>query len=110
MPLWIGFDLGDAIQHRPLEIELHHDTESLRKARVHGHREIEGAQLAVLDQPGERRQRLAKLVVAFAMVVAFRGRAEGALHNRAVVEERKKDGDSSTMEVRNFGSILFQSS
>src|SRR6267154_3762680 len=95
MPFWMGFDLGDAIQHRPLEIELHHDTKGLRQSRVHGYRKIEGAELSVLDQPRKRRQRLAESVVGVRYrVVAFGGRAEGALHDRAVVEQGEEHGDS----------------
>ena len=51
--------------------------------------------LPVLDQPGERRQRLAELVVGILRrVVAVFRRAEDLFHFGVVIKERKKDGNA----------------
>ena len=46
-----GLDLGHTVQHRSLEVELHHDPNSLRQAGVHANGEIERADLAGFNQP-----------------------------------------------------------
>src|SRR6266581_5367245 len=93
--LWIGLDLGHTVQHRSLEVELHHYPNSLRQAGVHSDGEIERAHLAGFDQPGERRQRLAVFGIRVGLlVVALLRRAENPLHFWVVVEEREEHGNS----------------
>ena len=53
----IGFDLRHAVEHGALEIELHHDADSLGQSGVHADGEIESADLSLLDKPGEIKQR-----------------------------------------------------
>src|SRR5881275_1975972 len=86
--LWVGLDLGYAVQHRPLEVELHHYADSLRQAGVHADGEIQRAHLVGFDEPGERRQRLAVFIIRVGLrVVALLRRAKNPLHFRVVVEE-----------------------
>ena len=62
---------------------------------LHGDREIEAADTAVLDEPGERGQRLAETVVGIGLgVVALGWRAERAFYRRVVVEKREENGDA----------------
>src|SRR5437016_9971208 len=90
----MGLDLGHTVQHRSLEVEFHHDPNSLRQAGVHTDREIERADLAGFNQPGERRQRLAVFAISVSLrVVALLRRAENPLHFWVVVEEREEHGD-----------------
>src|SRR6267143_3255362 len=84
----MGLDLGHAVQHRSLEVELHHDPNGPRQAGVHTDWEIERANLAGFYQPGERRQRLAVFSIRVGLlVVALLRRAENPLHFWVVVEE-----------------------
>src|SRR2546425_5423571 len=90
----MGLDLGHAVQHRSLEVELHHDPNSLRQAGAHTDGEIERADLAGFNQPGERRQRLAVFAIRVGLlVVALLRRAENPLHFWVFVEEREEHGD-----------------
>src|SRR5437879_13406640 len=102
--LRIGLYLGHTVQHRSLEVELHHDPNSLRQAGVHTDGEIERADLAGFDQPGERRQRLAVFAIRVGLlVVALLWRAENPLHFWVVVEKREKHGnplDNRSPELR----------
>src|SRR6266481_6027835 len=99
-----GLDLGHTVQHRSFEIELHHDPDGLRQAGVHTDGEIERADLAAFDQPGERRQRLAVFTIRVGLlVVALLRRAENPLHFWVVVEEREEHGtplDNRSPELR----------
>ena len=36
----VRFDLGNAVQHGPLEVELHHAADGLGQTRVQRHREV----------------------------------------------------------------------
>src|SRR6266851_3772854 len=86
--LWVSLNLRDAIEHGPLEVELHHYPQSLCQPGVHDCGKIEGAYLAVFDKPGKRRQGLPEFVIVVGYgVVAFCRRTEGALHDRVIVEE-----------------------
>jgi hypothetical protein len=50
----VGFNCGDTVQGGPLKVELHHDAESLGEAGVHAKGEVEAADFAGFDEPGER--------------------------------------------------------
>src|SRR6266550_9184839 len=92
--LRMDLDWGHTVQHRSLEVEFHHDPNSLRQAGVHTDREIERADLAGFNQPGERRQRLAVFAISVSLrVVTLLRRAENPLHFWVVVEEREEDGN-----------------
>src|SRR5208283_3679041 len=93
--LWLCLNLRDAIQNGPLEVELHHDSQGFCQPGVHDCGKIEGTDLAVFNEPRKGRQRLAEFVIVVGYrVVALRRRAEGALHNRVIVEERQEDRNS----------------
>ncbi len=84
----MGLDLGHTVQHRSLEVELHHCPDGLRQAGVHTDGEIERADSAGFNQPGERRQRLAVFAIRVGLLVlALLRRAENPLHFWVVVEE-----------------------
>src|SRR6267154_2062586 len=92
--LGMGLYLAHTVQHRPLEVELHHYPDGLRQAGVHSDGEIERANLAGFDQPGERRQRLAVFAIRVGLLVeALLRRAENPLHFWVVVEEREEHRD-----------------
>src|SRR5258708_32531049 len=77
----VGLDLGHTAQHRSLEVELHHDPNSLRQTWVHTVGEIERADLTGFNQPGERRQRLAVFAISVSLrVVALLRMAQNPLH------------------------------
>jgi hypothetical protein len=89
------FDHRDAIENGALKIELHHDAEGSGKARVHGNREVQGADLAAFNEPGEGRKRRPVAVIGVGQgVVAFRRWAECAFDAGVVVEQGKKNRDS----------------
>ena len=46
-PVSVGIllDLGNPVQHSPLEVELHHATDGTGQAGVQAHREVDGADL-----------------------------------------------------------------
>lgn len=50
----VGFDLGDSIQDGALEIELHHDADSLGQTGIKRHREV--SNLSGVDQFAEDRR------------------------------------------------------
>src|SRR6185437_11738899 len=50
LSLGIELDLRDAIEHRSLEVELHHHTNRFGETWVQGHGKVKGAYLARLDQ------------------------------------------------------------
>src|SRR5260370_12821896 len=90
----MGLDLGHTVQPRSFEVELHHDPNSLRQAGVHTDGEIERADFASFNQPGERRQRLAVFAIRVGLpVVALLRRAENPLYFWDVVEEREEHGE-----------------
>ena len=86
---------GNAVQDGALEVELHHDADGLGQSWVQGHRKVQGADLAGLDEPGEWRQRPFRIAVSVELgVVALFRRTEGPLDHRVVVEQGEKDGDA----------------
>src|ERR1035437_2081750 len=88
IPLRVSLNLRDTIEHGSLEVELHHYPKGLCQPGVHDCWKIEGAYLAVFNEPGKRRQGLAEFVIVVGyLVVTLSRRAEGPLHNRVVVEE-----------------------
>ena len=90
--VWVCLHIRDAIENGPFEVELHHDAQGTGKTGIHSDGKIQGADLAVFDEPGERRQRLAVAVVRVGLGIETLGRrAEGPLHVGIVVEQRKKD-------------------
>ncbi len=92
IPLRVSLNLRDAIEHGPLEVELHHYSQGLRQPGVHDCGEIEGTHLAVFDKPGKGRQGFAEFVIVVGYgVVALRRRTEGALHDRVIVEQGQED-------------------
>src|SRR6267378_3755651 len=92
IPLRVSLNLRDAIEHGPLEVEFHHYPQGLCQPGVHDCWKIEGADLAVFDKPGKRREGLAEFVIVVSYgVVALRRRTEGALHDRVIVEEGQED-------------------
>src|ERR1700693_2206 len=104
IPLWVSLNLRDAIEHGPLEVELHHYPQGLCQPGVHDCGKIEGAYLAVFNEPRKGRQGLAEFVIVVGYrVVALRRRTEGALHDRVVVEEGQEDRNS----LDNGGSQLW---
>jgi len=87
----MGLYLGRTVQHRPLEVELHHYPNSLRQTGVHADGKIQRADLAGFNQPGERRQWLAVFAIRVCLpFVALLRWAENPLHFRVVVEEREE--------------------
>ena len=86
--LRVCFDFWHAIEDGAFEIEFHHHAQSLRKSRVHPYREIQSADFAIFDQPGEGWQGLAKLVAGILLrVVTLFHRAEDFFHFWVVIEE-----------------------
>jgi len=57
-------DLGDAIQHRALEIELQHDTEPACKRGIERDGKVQAEDTPLLDQIFERRQRGSRTWIA----------------------------------------------
>src|SRR5260370_9232791 len=93
----MGLVLGHTVQHWSLEVEFHHDPNSLSQAGIQTDGEIERADLAGFDQPGERRQRRAVFGIRVGLlVVALLRRAENPLHFWVFSEDRKKPGDPLT--------------
>jgi len=91
----VSLDLRNAIEHGALEIELHHYAQCLREASIHANGKIQSGDAAIFNQPGERRQGLAKLIVGvFLGVVTLLLRAEDSLHFGVVIEERQEDGNA----------------
>src|SRR5580692_1863224 len=95
MPVFFSFNLRDAVQHRTLEIKLHHHADGLGQSGVHTHGKVERTNRAVLQEPGERWQRFSKLPIGVKFgVVAFALRTKDPLHFGVVVKERKEHGDA----------------
>src|SRR5271163_723055 len=91
----MGFDFRYAIEYGALEIELHHDAQSLRESGVHADWEIESANSSMLDQPAKRRQGLSELAGGILLrVVTLLLRAENSFHFGTVIEERQEDGNT----------------
>ena len=65
------------------------------RACIHADREVEGTDRPFLDEPTERRKRLAELKFRVGLsVIAFLRGAEGPLYVGIVIEERKEYGDA----------------
>ena len=102
---------GDAIQHGPLKVLLHHRAERAGQAGIHRDRKVQRDDLALFDQLGERRQRHAVRPSAIAVgIVALLRRAEGVLHAGLSSNSDRNTQMPSTMDVRSFGSMRIQSS
>src|SRR5579863_759868 len=93
--IWMRFDRRDAIENGALKIELHHHAQGSGKSRVHGHRKVQGADLAAFDQPTKRWKRCPVTIIGVGQrVIALRRRAEGPFHTGIVIEQGKKNRDS----------------
>ena len=66
-------DLRDAIQHRPLEIQLEHHAKSARQRGVERHRKVQAEHATLFEQILERRQRPRLARAAAALAYALRG-------------------------------------
>jgi len=111
-PVGIGLSghLRDTVDHRPLEILLHHGADGLGESRIGGRRKIEGADGAGLQELAERRKRLTVTpVVVCDWVIGLFRRAEDRLTAGLSSNKERNTDMPSTIELRNLGSIRIQS-
>ena len=107
----IGFDFRDAVDHSPLEVELHHDADGLGQTRIQRHRKVESADLAGFDQFVERRQRSSVLAVDVELrVVAHSFGGQRVRLTIGLSSNRERNTEiPSTIEVRSLFSMRRQS-
>ena len=103
--LWMRFDHRDAIDNGSLKIKLHHHAQGSGEPRIHGYWEVQGADFAAFNEPGEGGERRSIAVIGISQaIVAFWWRAEGAF-DLGLSSKRKKYRNFLDNGCRSFGSM-----